>query len=492
MSTVETTPVLVGVGQVSQRFDDPLAGAEPLEMMLEALRLAADDAGCSGLLARADSVRVVRGVWPYGDPAREIARRLGAEGVETVGTLYGGNLAQACVSDAAREIQAGRRDVVLVAGAENGRSSALARRQGVEIHYAEAPGEPDRVVGADAPMIHPAERARGILRATTMYSIFENAIRAARGESLDAHIARISKLWAGFNAVAVDNPHAWIRKPYTASEIGTASPDNPMIAFPYPRLMNSNNRVDMGAGLILCSLGTARALGIAEEKLVFPHAGTDAHDSYTASQRRDFHSSAAMRIGGGRALELAGTSADDLEHIDIYSCFPSAVQIAATEMGISQDRPLTVTGGLTFGGGPLNDYVLHSIARMAEVLRDDAGSTGLVTANGGLLAKHAFGVYSTTPPEQGFRYEDVQERVDADAGPDRDAVVDWEGPVRIEAYTVSFADGAPALGHAACLTPDGTRTWGNVEDASVLEAMTREEFCGRSGRLDGQGNLGLS
>jgi acetyl-CoA C-acetyltransferase len=489
MTSPARTPVLVGVGQGSQRFDDPREGDEPLAMMIAALRRAAEDSGAPEVLTRANSVRVIRGVWPYADPGREIARELGAGEVETVGTPWGGNFAQVCLNDAANDIRAGRCDVVLIAGGENGRSSALARRQGIELPYRDAPGQPDRMLGSDKPMAHPAELARGLRRPTEFYALFESAIRNARGESIDAHAKRISELWAGFNAVACENPHAWIRKPYTAAQIRTVAADNPMIGLPYPRLMNSNNRVDMGAGLILCSLETARELGVAEDKLVFPHVGTEADDSNTASRRQNFHSSPAIRIAGRRALELAGKDVADIAHFDVYSCFPSAVQVGATELGIPQDRPLTVTGGLTFGGGPLNDYVLHGIARMAEVLRDDRGSFGMVTANGGLLSKHAFGIYSTDPPSEGFQHENLQSQVDA--LPLREVLEDWEGPATVEAYTVTFEAGEPAVGFASCLTPDGARTWARIEEPGLLAIMTSEEFCGREARLDGRGGLEL-
>jgi acetyl-CoA C-acetyltransferase len=490
MSRSPQTPVLVGVGQLSQRVDDPREGAEPLELMLSALKLAAEDACAPGLLARADSVRVIRGAWKYGDPARELASRIGADGAESVGTQYGGNFVQVCVNDAALAIQAGREDVVLVAGAENGRSFPLSRRQGVRLETTECPGEPDRVIGADHMLTHPAELARQIVRPTQVYAMFESAIRHARGESLEAHKTRISELWASFNAVACNNPHAWIRKPYTPEQIGTASPDNPMICLPYPRLMNSNSRVDMGAALILCSLETARSAGVPDEKLVYLHAGTQANDAYTPSTREHFHRSPAIRIAGKRVLELAEVAVEDVDYFDVYSCFPSAVQVGAAEVGIPADRKLTVTGGLTFGGGPLNDYVMHSIARMAEVLREDRGARGLVTANGGYLSKHAFGVYSTEPPAQGFRCEDLQAQVDA--MPQREALVDYEGSAEIESYTVAYEQGEPKTGHLSCLTPEGARTWANVVDADVIEAMTREEFVGRRGRVDGKGVLELA
>ncbi len=443
MSLASEIPVIVGVGQVLQRMGDPREAAEPLEMMVAVLSQAGKDSGVASLLQRAESIYVLRGLWGYGDPGREIARRIGAAPKETVGTPYGGNFAEACVIDAAREIHAGHRRVALVVGSENGRSLGQAQRQGLELETTSVPGVPDRMVAEDKPIFHPAELARGLNSASDMYSIFDSAIRFARGESLEAHAERIAELWAGFSEVAQDNPNAWIRKSYSAHEIGAASPDNPMISFPYTRLMNANPRVDMAAGIILCSLEMARSAGVPEEKLVFLHAATEANDSEYASTREDFHRSPAMRIAGGRVLELAEVKISEIEHVDLYSCFPSAVQIAATELGIPEGRPLTVTGGLTFGGGPLNSYVLHAIARMVEVLREDRGSTGLVSANGGWLAKHAFAVYSSEPPAGGFRYENLQEQVDD--SPRREAVVDWDGPVSIEAYTVATGPDSPAL-----------------------------------------------
>jgi acetyl-CoA C-acetyltransferase len=490
MSASPEIPVLVGVGQILQRLEDPRAAAEPLEMMISALTQAAEDAGAPALLQRADSIHVVRGAWGYGDPGRVIASRLGAAPDETVGTPYGGNYAQACVIDAAREIQAGRRRVILITGAENGRSAGQAQRQGVQLQSTEAPGEPDRMIDVDKPIFHDAELARGMNSASDIFAIIDSATRFARGESLEAQAERVAELWASFNVVARDNPHAWIQKPYSAREIGQASPDNPMISSPYTRLMNANARVDMAAAVILCSLETAREAGVPEEKLVFPQAATEAIDTIFLSTRADLHRSPAMRIAGGRALELAGKTIDEVGHVDLYSCFPSSVEVAASELGIPDRRPLTVTGGLTFGGGPLNNSTLHAIARMAEVLRDDRGSAGLVSANGGWLAKHAFAIYSTERPQHGFRYENLQEEVDAH--PLREALIDWDGPVTVEAYTVAHKGGEPRIAHAACLTDEGRRTWGTVDDPALMDRMMREEFCGRRGRIDGHGKLSLN
>ena len=482
-------PVLIGVAQLEQRDADPVRGhgAEPLDLMIDAVREAAADAEAPALLRQVDSVRAIRGMWPYRNPAKAVAEAIGSPHAETGVSTWGGNSVQSVLNESALEIQRGERGIVVLVGAECGRTQAKARRGRVELQWRDAPGEPDRRFGVELKMRHRIEAKRGIAEPIQMYPIFENAIRHARGESLPAHVERISELWAGFSRVAADNPHAWLRDAKTAEEIREPSSFNRRISFPYTKLMNSNSNVDQAAALILCSVETAGRLGVPERKWIHPWAGTEAHDTYAVSNRDDLHSSPAIRIAGARCLELAQVGIADIDHVDLYSCFPSAVQIAAQELGLGEDRPLTVTGGLTFGGGPLNNYVMHAIARTAQVLRERPGEVGLVTSNGGFVTKHAFGVYSTAAPPDGFRHDEPQAEVDAT--PTREVAESWAGPVRIEGYTVMYGADGPTQGLAACLLDDGRRTWGNTREADVLDAMTKEEFCGRPATVSAEGAL---
>lgn len=479
------TPVLVGIAQLEQRCDDPLAAREPLALMIEAVRSAAEDAGSSALLAGAGSVRVVRGIWPYRNPAKVVADAIGAPGAETRLTQFGGNFVQTAVNQAALDLQAGRQEIIVITGAECGNTQARARRAGLdlrsELNWQPAPGTPDVMIGEDVRMVDELEQAIGLMQPIQVYPMFENALRHHLGESIEAHQVRISELWARFAAVAADNPHAWIREPKTAAEIRTLSDFNRPVSFPYPKLMNSNNNVDQAAALILCSAARARALGIPEDRWIYPWAGTDAHDAYAFSRRDTFHESPAIRIAGRRVLELCQLEPADLDLVDIYSCFPVAVQVGAREVGLDLNRPLTVTGGLTFAGGPLNNYVMHSIARMAELLREDRSACGLITANGGYLTKHAFGVYAAMPPEQPFRHQDVQPEVDRP--PLRDSVATHEGDAIVESYTVMYGGEAPRIGYVSALLDDGRRTLATTEDPEIMSAMVREEFCGRTVRL---------
>ncbi len=479
------TPVLVGIAQNEQRPVDPKASKEPLELMQAALRSAAEDAGAPELLTEASSIRVIRGMWPYKNPGKVIADSLGCPQAETRLSQFGGNFVQTAVNQSALDIQSSRHDVILITGAECGSTQAKARRAGLNLRedlaWQPAAGTPDAMIGEDIPMMNDMERAIGLVQPIQYYPMFENALRYHLGESLEDHIRRVAELWAGFSKVAAGNPHAWLKEEKTAEEIRTQSSSNRPVSFPYPKLMNSNNNVDQGAALILCSERKARALGIPKDKWIYPWAGTDAHDAYSAVNRSSFSESPAIRIAGGRALELSGLAPSDLDHVDVYSCFPSAVQIGAREIGLDMSKPLTVTGGLTFAGGPMNNYVMHSIARLAELLRENGNAKGLITANGGYLTKHAFGVYSATPPAQPFQHQDVQAEVDQI--PLREALEVHNGAAVLESYTVMYTGETPTIGYISALTDDGRRTLATTEDGEVLAAMVTEEFCGKSVQL---------
>src|SRR5262249_49777193 len=179
---------------------------------------------------------------------------------------------------------------------------------------------------------------------------------------------------------------------------------------PYTKYLVANIVVDLGAALILCSIDAARRHGIAESRWVYRHACTDAFETTPIGVRATLHDQAAVRTARRRALELAGAHAEQIAHVDLYSCFPSAVQIAAAEVGFSTERDLAVTGGLTFAGGPFDSYVMHSLAALVEKLRGDPGSFGVASGIGGYMAKHAWGVYSSAPPAAGYRYEAVTAR----------------------------------------------------------------------------------
>jgi acetyl-CoA C-acetyltransferase len=485
------SPVIVGAGQSVHRPDDdagdgvgegPLDRLGPLELMADAVVAAARDAGLAGIPSQVGSIRVVSMLsYRARNPALLLAERLGVEAAELGYTTAGGNSPQSLVNRTALDIATGRTDLVVLAGAEAWRTRMRARAAGITLQWPRAPEDSTPIVfGDELEMSHPAEAALGIHLPVQVYPMFETAIRAATGTLPDDHLAAIGDLWSRFSDVAATNPHAWNRVPMSAPEILATGPQNRMIGFPYRKVMNSNNDVDMGAALVMCSAERAAALGVSTDRWVFPHAGTDCHEHGFVSHRWSFSETPAIRLGGQRVLELAGTGIDDIDIVDLYSCFPSAVQLGAAALGLGLDRQLTRTGGLSFAGGPWNNYVMHAIATMVRELRGRPDELGLVWANGGYVTKHAFGVYGAAPPRSGFRHDHPQAEIDA--LPHRDVVArdDAVGPADMESYTVMFGrDGSPEVALASCLLGDGRRAWATSSDVTVAAALLDGEWVGR-------------
>jgi acetyl-CoA C-acetyltransferase len=485
------TPVLIGSGQRTYRAASLAEARSPIALMAEAVELAVADAGLRNL-PDIDLLTVVNTLsFRSADPARCVATALGVSPAMSAVTTAGGNAPQALVNHVAASIQQGELEFVVLTGGEARRSQRRGRAAGSKPWPDDPDPTPaDEVIGEDFVLSSPAELAREIWLPIQIYPLFESALRAASGRTPSEHQAHLAALWARFAAVAAHNPFAWNRTAPTATDIATPGPKNRMIGWPYPKLMNSNNDVDQSAALLMCSVEKATELGVPRDHWVFPVSGTDCHEHPFVSNRWTFTETPAIQAGGRLALELAGLGIDDIGVIDLYSCFPSAVQLGATSLGLSLDRQLTRTGGLSFAGGPWNNYSMHAIATVMNDLRNDAGANGLVWANGGFASKHSFSVYRTQPPAAGYRYASPQAMIDA--LPQRACAdpADAAGAAMVEAYTVMHdRDGQPERAIASCLLADGRRAWGTSIDEQLAAAMIDGEWVGRTVTLKSDGVL---
>jgi acetyl-CoA C-acetyltransferase len=487
------TPVIVGVGQHNQRVDRGEPALEPVDLMVRAAEAALADTGVTPDRSLIDSVRTVSLLsWRYRDPGALVAERLGVgHGVDSGVSAMGGNSPQMLLNETALDIAAGRASCVLLAGAEAWRSRMAARSGGIDPDWTVEPEETAaaRQIGSAVEMNHEAETSLGIFLPIQVYPMFEQARRHHLGRTIEEHLPEVAALWSRFSEVAAENPHAWIQEAMTPEEIITPTAGNRMVGFPYTKVMNSNNAVEQSAAVLLCSVEVAEQIGVPRERWVFPLAGGDGHEHPYVSHRADLHTSPAVGIIGRATLAAADVTTDDLTHVDLYSCFPVAVQVGADELGLDLDRQLTLTGGLSFAGGPWNNYVMHAIATMVTALRSEPG-TGLVWANGGYLTKHSFGVYATEPPGGGFRHVHPQDEIDA--LPSREVAPDHVGPATIESWVVMHdRESRPETAFVAMLTEDGRRAWGTTTDPGTMAAMVEEEMIGRTVHRSDDGSVEL-
>ena len=507
----EDTPVLIGAGQFTYRGD---AGASPTPVrMLEiAAERAVADAGLSAsALAGIDALAVVGftvdapgglerlPIPRVANPPASLASRLGADPAWAVYSHMGGNSPQQMVNVLCERIARGEAQLGLAVGAEF--LGALMKRMrggaGFPDDYGEDHAQKPERIGDPRPGATPQETAHGLNFPVNAYPLFENALRARDGRSLEAHQARLGALFAPFTEVAATNPEAWFPTARSAQELVTVNERNRMISYPYPKYLNAIMEVDQSAGVLIASVKKARELGVPEDRWVYLHGCADASDLWYITDRQDYHSSPAMRLTGRRAFEMAGIGPDALSLIDLYSCFPVAVEIGAQETGLALDDPrgLTITGGLPYFGGPGNNYAMHSIAQMVHRLRDKPGAYGLVTANGWFLTKQSVGIYSTRPFEGAWEREDpkvIQSQIDALPHPE--VIEKPDGRASIETFTVSHAREGYRAGIVIGRDENGRRFVANTPpDEATLRDLESREGVGRTGTVapsdDGRLNI---
>jgi len=469
MAVDPRTPCIVGVAQRTVRPGEGPA-PEPLELWAEVCR------GTGIPLEGTDSLQIVYCMsWPYDSPVDRLADVLGIDPGHRLYSGIGGTTPQVLVQDAAAAILRGDLDMAVITGAEALETKRQAKKAGERLAWSHRDPDPPPFP-FEAPF-HPAEIAHNVFQAWLTFPVFDVARRARLRVTPDEYRDQVGRLLAPLSEVAAANPYAWFPVRRTTEELATPTPENRMVGYPYTKYEISVMDVDMAAALVVCSHEKADALGVPADRRVYLRGWCYGEDPIYLAEHPDLSASPAMAAAGGAALSMAGAAIDDVGHFDLYSCFASSVHLACDALGLATDDPrgLTVTGGLPFAGGAGSNYMLHSIAAMVEVLRDDPGSLGMVTGVGMHMTKHAFGLYSTTPPAG--RLEPPAPLPAPDTAP---IVERHDGETIIASYTVAHArTGEPEWGLVIGDVPGG-RVYGRVEDPELLTAMEGEEFVGRT------------
>jgi acetyl-CoA C-acetyltransferase len=470
-------PVIVGVGQINDREEQ----LSSIELMAAALRNADADAG-GGWLRRIEALDVVAQLsFPeFADASAPLAQMLAIAPRHCAQTRYPmGDSPVALLNQAANRIAAGEAEVCAVAGGEALRTAAK-----------RAAGGKRDAVRESAARAARAGRARyGIVAPTDVYPFYENACRAAWGQTLAQAQRESAEIWAGLSRVAAANPNAWLRTAYTPEQILEVSPANRPIAFPYTKLMVANASVNQGAAFIVASLARAKAAGVAETQLVYVGRGAAAREPGDVLARDRVDRSLSLEASLRGALRFNGLRSADLDFVELYSCFPIMPKLARRAIDWPLDKPMTVFGGLTFGGGPVGNYMSHAVASMTEALRA-GGRYGLLFGNGGLATTSHSIVISRDPAiaARGPHDPSVQAEADAHRGPAPTLLETYSGEASIVNYTVFYdREGAPKSGVIVARTPTGEHVLTYVEgqNAELIAFLTdgAREPVGATGQV---------
>ena len=370
---------------------------------------------------------------------RAVASRIGADPAHALLDIAGGQAPQRLVTEMAAAIARGEREVVLLAGSEAISTTRHLAASDDPPDFTEQVGGQleDRGIGLRG-LVTWHTATHGLVDAPVQYALFENARRARLGLSRWEYAVGMGELFAPFSEVAARNPLAAAPTVRTAAELATPSERNRPIVDPYPRFLIARDQVNQGAAVLLMSVDAARRLGVPDDRWVFLHGHADVR-SPDLLDREDLSHYPAGVLAVQHALDVAGVGLDDVAFLDLYSCFPVAVSSLLDGLGLDTDDPrgFTLTGGLPFFGGAGNNYSMHAIAETVQRCRLRPDELGLVTANGGMLAKLSVGIYSARPtPWRDDHSADLQAEIDS--WPAAPFTEHPEGWASIETYTVRF------------------------------------------------------
>ncbi|BFM15716.1 acetyl-CoA acetyltransferase [Maricurvus nonylphenolicus] len=477
-------PVLIGAGQTVER---EATADSPMALASKAAMAAVEDTEANGVAAAIDTIAVIRifsdssKAWSCqhgrsNNPPQSIAKAIGASPESRIYSAVGGNEPLSLLIEFARDIAKGKRDLVMLAGAEALLNQKQADRQQQMLDWDEAYSESLEERQSAAKLLAPQERANGLMLPMFFYSLIEQARRQAYGTSLDEYQQQMAALLTPLNQQAVENPYTQFTKSYAQEDILDGLP----LTHIYNNRMVAKDGVNQGAALILCSAGKARELGINPEKWVFLH-GLSQGTELCFIEREDVSTSRmAQKVVDG-ALSMAGKSVADIQAMDLYSCFPCAVTAITDhlQLPVDGDVPLSLTGGLPYFGGPGNNYTMHGLAEAVTYSRRNRQDYTLVTANGGFLSKHAAGVFSAQVSEVDWRDADTQQsQADLKAKP---MAIDPEAG-RIVTYVVNYRKDAPVNAMVLAENDKGERFIATTAkgDTDTLAAMLAEDPSGHA------------
>ena len=458
------TPVLCGVAQVS-------GAQEAIVAMRDALGAAGTDSGAPELLENLDAILIPRGTWLYEDPGRYLANEFGCRSAKTViGEV--GISQQGLINEALAMVREGRARSVAIVGGES-------RRWGRDHEFQEIFGTPDQILARPMNFFEDVELEKGIVfPAARSYAMIERAFSHERGLTEAETLQEISALWHSFNAVASSQVHAAFAQPRSLDDIATERDDNPLISAPYRRWHVSQWTVDQAAALLVTSEEFADELQIERNRLVYPHVAIESSHSLGLVRREALGAWPAMGVLGDAARHHLGRDLSDIEQREIYSCFPAAVRVQASELGLPEQPVPTLTGGMTFFGGPFNSFVLHATVTMADALRESPTSLGLVTGVSGLLTKPALAVWSASPPARDSLIHDYAPEAEAVTG-SLDVELAPQGSFTIESST-AFHENGQLIAVLIGRTPQNKRVLIRSENESFASEVLERTFIGET------------
>ncbi|TFG15613.1 MAG: hypothetical protein EU535_01425 [Promethearchaeota archaeon] len=477
-------PIIIGVAQYTQPKDTPQP-LDPLNLMVKTCQMAIADTGTEDIKEYIDSMYMVNiNSWSYKDAPSDLSKILGINPVQKIYLSDGGDSPQMLVNRGAKAIASGQNKAIIITGGEAAYSVYREKKGKITLNWPKR-RNPKYIEKKSQSYTTNFENKYGLIYPSCTYAMLETAIRAKSGRSLKQHREHIGRIFEHYSKIASKNPYAWSQKSYTAEEIYTPSPKNRYVIHPYTKRMCSNMFVDQSASLIMTSEETAQKLKINPKRWIYPMGGADLKNIFNITKRPNLYDSPAVRNASRLALEQSGLKIEDIDLFDIYSCFPSMVQIIMNEIGLSVDDPrdFTLTGGLPYFGGPMSNYSMHTITEAVKIIREISSKKIMIVANGGYNTKQSVGIYGNKPPVIPWDERDdseIQQSINLKSL--AEPIEEAHSQITVDAYTIYYdRDGIPLRVIVSGQLQNGRRTLALIEcKPEELLKLEEQELVGKT------------
>jgi len=483
VKNIKSWPVIVGASQYTQPKEtkNPL---DPLKLIAKVSQLAIKDTEITNIKEFIDAVYLVHfASWSYEDAPAELCKTLGIKPTTKSFSSGGGNTSLRLLNESALSITEGKSKFILLTGGETWYSTSLARKGKRVLNWSQ-PKVSKYTEAGKMKSLSEFEVKYKLQTPSISFALLETALRAASGRSLEDHQLSIGRLLEKFSLVGSNNPFSWLKKPRTAKEIITPTQINRKVSHPYTKYMCSNPFVDQSGAILLTSQEFAEELNIKPSKWIYLMGGGNLQNIYNLTQRPSLVNSPAVKHASRLSLAQAGLKIEDIDLFDFYSCFPSMVQLIRNALKIEEDdpRPLTITGGMAFSGGPWNNYSLHPVITAVDLIRKNSHLKIMQVANGGYNTKLSVGIYGKTPPQKHWSNDEFLEMQKEILKEELPKPVDKaNGILTIEAYTIIYKrDGTPEYGVVLGSLENGSRTLALLKEESIKQhKLSQQELVGR-------------
>ena len=464
-------PVVIGLG-ITQQKGSYAELDEALFLMEKVAMQAINDCGNSKIKDFIDVIDIPKGFWRYRDPGKWIAEKNNFSNAKTsvnkIGVLQQHLINNTCNKIIKGEIRAG-----LILGGESRAKMIAALKEGIEYKEMELSTNPDQYVKAKDDLYGEGEAEALGLMAVGYYAVMESAMRKSKNLNLKEHEDYLGSMYADFSEIASKNQYAASDKSISKDQIMLANSDNKPMAYPYNKYHCTSWNVSQASAILICEEGLADQLNISKQKRIYPMASSETNHMIALIQRPSLISSAGLKLASEKINEVVDKHSINLNLIDLYSCFPVAVQQFENVLNLNTKTSRTITGAMPFAGGPLNNYMLHATVQALLKLRSESGHS-LITGVSGMMTKQSFCLWSSEY-QMPFYHADVTKKAQQLDKPIPISNAKHGNGIVI-GYTVLYEGTKPTSGVFYIEDSQGERKVVTSEDKAVITSMREEEW----------------